>query len=145
MYKIPSYCIGTSVLLLLFFSCDRKNKEVEKLFIQVEHLIEQNPDSALTLLESIEYPEDLSPKNYANYLLLYTKSKDKSDISIAEDTLIHIPVSYFLQKNDIPKIALAYFYLGRVDYQQKENKKAMQDLCWLKIMLKNRETMIYWD
>jgi len=122
------YCIGALALLLLFFSCDRKNRAAEKIFIQAEHLMEQSPDSALKLLESIEFPEDLNPKNYANYLLLYIESKDKSDISIAGDTLIHIPVSYFLQKKDIPKIALAYFYSGRVNYQQKENEKAMRDL-----------------
>jgi len=127
MYKITKYCIGALALLLLFFSCDRKNKEAGKIFIQAEHLMEQSPDSTLTLLKSIEFPEDLSPENYANYLLLYIESKDKSGISIAEDTLIHIPVSYFLEKNDIPKIALAYFYSERVNHQQKENKKAMQD------------------
>lgn len=128
MYKNTTCIIGGLAFILLFSFCSRKNKEAEKVFIRVENLIEQNPDSALLLLELIESPEELSLDNYANYLLLFAQSKDKSGISIAEDTLIRIPVSYFLQKKDIPKIALAYFYSGKVNYQQGENEKAIQDL-----------------
>ena len=128
MCKSAKYVIGVSILSMFFFSCNRKDKEAEKIFIQIESLVEQNPDSALTLLKSIEFPEDLSPKNYANYLLLYIQSKDKSGKSIAEDTQIQIPVLFFLQKKDISKTALAYFYSGRVYRQRGEDEKAMQDL-----------------
>ena len=127
IYKISKYLVVLPTLLSLFFSCIQRNGEVEKLFVQVENLVEQNPDSALTLLKSIESPEDLNANNYANNLLLYIQSKDKAAISIAEDTLIRIPVSYFLQKKDIPKKALAYFYSGRVNYQQKNNETALHD------------------
>ena len=127
MPKVTKHFIGAFALSLFFFSCTQRNKEAGKIFIQVENLVEQNPDSALKLLESIEFPENLNAKNYADYLLLYIQSKDKAAMSIAEDSLIHIPVSYFVHKKDIPKIALAYFYSGRVNYQQKKNKNAAQD------------------
>lgn len=127
MYKITRCFIGALILLLLFFSCNRKNKDAEKIFTQVESLMEQNPDSALILLKSIEFPEDLNPKNYANYLLLLIQSKDKSAKSIEEDTLIHIPVAYYLQKQDIPKMALAYFYSGRIYKQRKDDERATND------------------
>ena len=128
MHRSAKYFIGVLGVLMFFFSCNQKNREAGKIFIQVENLVEQNPDSALMLLKTIEFPEDLSPKNYANYLLLYIQTKDKLGRSIADDTLIYIPVSYFLQKKDIPKTALAYFYSGRVHKQRREDEKAMQDL-----------------
>ena len=128
MYKITKCFIGVLVIMTLFFSCNRNNKEAKRIFTQVENLIGYNPDSALMLLKSIKFPEDLNSRNYADYLLLYIESKDKSGMSIAEDTLIWIPVSCFLQRNDILKTALSYFYSGRVNYQQGKNDKAIQDL-----------------
>ncbi len=127
MYKFTRFLI-ILFIFSLFFSCDQKNKKAGKIFIGVEKLVEQNPDSALELLKTIESPEDLNSKNYANYQLLYTQAKDKSGISIAEDTLIQSSIAYFLQKKDIPKIALSYFYSGRVNYQQGNHENAIQEL-----------------
>ncbi|MDR0231791.1 MAG: hypothetical protein LBI82_06695 [Dysgonamonadaceae bacterium] len=132
MYKSIRYFIVIFVLLLFFFSCNWKNKKAEKIFIQVENLIEQNPDSALILLELIEFPEKLNPENYANYLLLRVQAKHKTHRSIAEDTLIHVSISYFLEKKDMPKVVLAYFYSGRIDYERGDNEKAIQDLLFAK-------------
>ena len=114
------------LVLLLCFSCNKNNRKASNIFSHVENIIEEYPDSALNLLRSIGFPEELNDNNYANYLLLYVKAKDKSGKSIAGDTLIRVSVNYFsnVSKKDNQQAALAHFYFGRVLYQQENYEKA---------------------
>ncbi len=119
------YTIVLLLFCLLCFSCKHKNKSI---LSQAEEFVEQSPDSALSILKTIDFPFQLNAEDYANYLLLYTEAKDKAGISIAKDSLIHIPVKYFSEKHNYKKAALACFYCNRFYYQQNNDKEAMQYL-----------------
>lgn len=118
------------VLLLVIsgFSCNQENEKAERKITQAENVLEQLPDSALSLLETIDFPEKSGEFCYANYLLLYTEAKDKAGKSIACDSLIRIPVEYFQKKHDNNKAALACFYYNRFHYQKNDYESAMQNL-----------------
>ncbi|MCL1937971.1 MAG: LuxR C-terminal-related transcriptional regulator [Candidatus Azobacteroides sp.] len=90
---------------------------------EAENFVNQYPDSALILLNSIPYPSKLNKKRYARYLLLLVEAKDKADKDISSDTLIFTSINYFQSKNDYDRQAKAEFYCGRVYHSQKEYKK----------------------
>ncbi len=88
-----------------------------------EALIEICPDSSLSLLKTIENPEELKNPQRAEYFLLLTCTRDKCKQDIASDTLIYQSADYYEKKNDIRKSAWSQFYAGRVAYQNKESQK----------------------
>lgn len=99
---------------------------MEIIFNQVENLVEQHPDSALRLLDSIQNPYELNEKQYAEYILLMIKAKDKNGENISTDTLVFQVKDYYLKKGDKEEKASAEFYCGRVYQSQGKTEKAMQ-------------------
>ncbi|MEG1586762.1 MAG: hypothetical protein RR346_07795 [Bacteroidales bacterium] len=62
-----------------------------------EQLMIEAPDSALTLLQSLDYRSFKSRKIRAKYALLYSQALDKNYIDIDNDSLIRPAVRYFEQ------------------------------------------------
>lgn len=83
--------ILSGLILVLAFSCNK----AESYLSDVSEIIEYNPDSALSLLEFIEYPTELSQKEYAKYCQLLVTAHKKNKILIYEDTLIQFAVDYY--------------------------------------------------
>lgn len=118
-YSLLYWCI-----ILFLFSC-QKNEDLQKIS-SAESLIKSSPDSAQLILESIDFPEELSEKDYSNYLLLIVSAHKKNKISIKEDTLIFKAVDYFRRTNDSRKLAKATLFAGRVHEERGEYGKAKQ-------------------
>jgi tetratricopeptide (TPR) repeat protein len=97
-----------------------------QLFCEVENLVEQQPDSALNLLDAIQNPYVLNKEGKARYYLLLVQAKDKVFEDISHDTLIFQSKNYYQKKKDMKYLALAEFYSGRVYQSQGESEKAMQ-------------------
>ncbi|GHT08533.1 hypothetical protein FACS189426_04360 [Bacteroidia bacterium] len=99
--------------------------DVENIFSQVENIVELQPDSAIILLDSILYPEDLRKSQWNKYTLLQVQAKDKSYRDIASDTVIFAVKNYYLQKKNFRNAALAAFYSGRVYQSRNDFKQAI--------------------
>lgn len=79
-----------------------------------ESLLQQNPDSALTLLKNIN-PQTLSSKKAsARYALLMSAALDKNRIDIASDTLIKKAEDYYSRHSNLRYRMLATYYHGIV-------------------------------
>ncbi|MDR3340441.1 MAG: tetratricopeptide repeat protein [Candidatus Symbiothrix sp.] len=87
-------------------------------------MLEQQPDSALHLLQFILFPEELNKKQSNKYNLFLTQVRDKCDKDITADTVIFAVKDYYVQRKDYPNAALAAFYCGRVLHEQKNADKA---------------------
>ncbi|GHT02261.1 hypothetical protein FACS189440_09510 [Bacteroidia bacterium] len=116
---------STLVIFFFLFSCTYHSREAKEILTKAENLVEAYPDSALALLDSISYPNELSRPLFADYILLTTRAKDKAYKDISKDTLIFQIKDYFLKKRNWEKTVLAEFYSGRVYHSQQEYKKAM--------------------
>ncbi|MDR2947627.1 MAG: tetratricopeptide repeat protein [Prevotella sp.] len=112
-----------SIFILLVFcvvSC-KKTGNADRVLTTVENIVEQYPDSALILLDSISNSNNLSDKEENLYRLLQIQAKDKTYKDITSDTVIFQVRDYYKEKNDAEYLALASFYCGRVlQYQQKD-------------------------
>ena len=109
------YLLG--LLLPLLLACSRAG-EHEALFKQVENIVNERPDSAMVLLETIQNPERLPERDWAYWALLTTQAKDKLYIRHTSDSVINRVVDYFdgfaFFRYRHEK-ALAYYYKGRVN------------------------------
>ncbi len=87
--------------------------------------MENSPDSSLFLLRKIYFPESLPPYDYARYCLLMTQARDRNYLSLTGDTLIDKAVSFYESSNDSLRMAQAYFYLSRRDFQDQKLENSM--------------------
>lgn len=116
-----------NLILLLFLiclflsSCGHTSPKEKDLLTRAESLMESHPDSALSLLKTINHSAKLSASDHALYALLLTQANYKCDLYDQKhnsDSLIDIAVNYYSHHNDPGKRAYAYFYLSRsVRYQ----------------------------
>jgi hypothetical protein len=83
------------VISILFTANSCSNGSGENLVYIAEKLIDSKPDSALLLLESIDFPENMPAEKYAGYCRLLVMAHQKNKIAIRDDTLIHNAVDYY--------------------------------------------------
>ena len=107
--------------LIITFSCSRYSPK--DILDEVGMIVEIKPDSALILLESIEFPESLSQEDYARYGLLLIKAHKLNKISITDDAFITYIISYY-EKHPCDDLGRAYFYAGQVFEEQEKYTEA---------------------
>lgn len=100
------------VLFVVFFSC--AEKVVVNDLVQAEGLMQTRPDSALKLLESIPFPENMDQADYAYYCLLLTEALDKTYYDFTSDSIIRIALDHYERTRDKQRLPKAYYYMGRV-------------------------------
>lgn len=107
-----SYTVG----LFLIFSLSACHGGVNEttLLHQADSLMQEFPDSALYLLESIPHPEKLSGSNKADYALFLTRARTKLNIYQSSDSLIRIAVDYYDRSWNNERKMQAYYYRGCV-------------------------------
>jgi tetratricopeptide (TPR) repeat protein len=114
-------------VILLTPSCSRTNKQLQ----QAEKLIENAPDSAMTILNTYNY-NSLSDKDKALYGLLYTRIQLSKKIILKSDSFINFSIDYYERNNETSRIAYCFLYKGRVYKYAFKYEKAME--CYLKAL-----------
>jgi tetratricopeptide (TPR) repeat protein len=103
---------------LLISSCQKE--KIEPILEQARTVMEQDPDSALVILDEFNDAEKLKKELYYKYQLLKIQAKYKSYKDITTDTLIFTIRDYYFNKNNLAKATLATYYCGRVYQEQKD-------------------------
>lgn len=96
------------------------------LLVEAENCMNERPDSALLLLESITHLNDLPKEQNPLWCLLYTQAQDKNRIEHTSDSLIQIAVKYYENSNQRDRKMQAYYYCGRV-FQDLNDALQAQD------------------
>ena len=112
------------VLFLIMGACN--NHPQAPILLEVEKIIEDQPDSALSILNKVENINQLSEKDHATYCLLLTQAQDLNYITHTSDSLIKIAATYFEKSNDKHKASLSYYYMGRVNTDLHDALKAQE-------------------
>lgn len=90
---------------------------------RADSLMENHPDSALSLLESIGNTDTLLRADRAYYALLLTQARDKNYIRHTTDSVMHKVVNYYDSGNNDVLRMKAHYYLARV-YQDMDSVSA---------------------
>lgn len=122
--------ILTIVGLTIFLACNNPQSQANKLLTQAEQLVENHPDSALLLIDSIFYPEEsFSKKDYMRYWVIRIQVRYKNYLPITEDTAIFVARDYFSERiEDNWELSfLGYFYSGCVYREKQQYEYAIRD------------------
>ena len=123
--------IRTRLILLLLcallYACSSTPPEVIQSLEQAESVIDEHPDSALSILDAIE-PSTLrhNSKEQAIYALLLTQAREKCHIIQTDDSLISLAVNYFIPQKSSHTIQSLY-YRGILNLNDKKYESAMLD------------------
>ena len=109
----------------VFFLLCSCTSEVGTLLRDVESYIMEHPDSALTVIESVDISVLTTKKLKANHALLHAMALDKNYIDVTDDSIAQVAVDYYSRKGISKNKARAYYYLGIAYYYQKDYEKAI--------------------
>ena len=113
------HCIFLLLILVALMACNDPKPVTETLH-NAEALMNEYPDSAWTLLNTISSDDMEQKRNHALYALLYTQAQDKTYRDETNDSLISVAVDYYRDTDDVRCKFLSYYYKGRVHFNTKD-------------------------
>ncbi|WP_175630824.1 tetratricopeptide repeat protein [Bacteroides acidifaciens] len=138
MKLLFSCIIGLS--LILFLSTCHVGSDAGILLRRADLLLQQFPDSALMLLESIPHPEKLSGSERADYAIFLARARTKLYVHEPNDSLIRFAVDYYKRSRNNERKMQAYYYRGCVYQDMRCMDLAVKDfLQALKVIPKESE------
>lgn len=111
------YLLG---IILCLTSCKNHSKEWEKLQ-DVEIYIEEQPDSALAVLQDIRTENLATPEEQAKHALLLSMAMDKNYIDRTDFEVLQRAIDYYQDHGTADDKLRTYYYQGRI-YQNKGDK-----------------------
>ena len=118
---ITHYLISALFAILFLAACS--SDPATATLDRAETLMEQYPDSALAMLDTLSPPT--SAGENARYALLYSQALDKNHIDVADDSLISIAVNYYENSNDLQRHMLSQYYHARILYNKKSYPRSL--------------------
>ena len=94
------------LISLLIVSCQ---SEIDRTMNQAESLLQQSPDSALTLLENLPRKEIKTKGRLARFALLKSAALDKNYIDVTSDSLSSVAIGFYYGRNNKDEM-LAWYY-----------------------------------
>lgn len=113
------------ILCCAFYLIGCQNNYYTTKFEQSEKWMDNAPDSALLILETIRLDDIYSQSDRAKYALLYSQALDKNYIDLKNDSLIRIAVDYYREHGPMKNRMMAYYYLGRVQFNDSNYPHAL--------------------
>lgn len=117
VFSILLVSVGSIFMSVSLSSCSSPSVK-NQLLLCADSLMETYPDSALSILESITYPQKMPRADRALYALLLTQARHKNYIALEDDSLIKTAVDYYGDKKKSPRAAKAHYYWGAI-YSEK--------------------------
>lgn len=110
-----------TLISFLLSGCSGGNKALLK---QADAIMEENPDSAMTILRQIDRGH-LSKGDLPYYALLMTQAQVKNDIPLDSDSLISIAYAKYADAWRGDKGIRSAFYMGEIFFNQDRSREAM--------------------
>ena len=115
-------------IILLFctaISCTRQSKYSE-IFLKIEDLLSNRPDSALIVLQTIDTDNLSSRGEIAKYSLLLSMALDKNYIDTTTFSIIQPAIDYYLEKGSPDEKMRTLYYQGRIFQNRGDVDEAMR-------------------
>ena len=110
------------IILIISAGCTgNDNKTMDK----AEALMQDNPQKALLLLDSLKQNSIKGNHSNARFALLYSMALDKNYIDVTDDSLICIAEDWYSRKGDVREKFLSYYYKGVVNSNAKKYPEAI--------------------
>lgn len=97
-------------------------------FDKAELLMNESPQTALAVLDSIKQFNIKGKAANARFALLYSQALDKNYIDVTDDSLISVAENWYAKKGNVREKFLAHYYKGVVNDNAKNYPKAITAL-----------------
>lgn len=108
--------------VLLFMSCNESTKINSDLLSNAESVLEEDPDSSLLIIRSIEYHK-LTKEQIALYNLLTTAAIYKTAGTQSESMILE-SIEYYMKHNNNERLLQSYYYIGGINFDNDDVLKA---------------------
>ena len=122
------YFLFLLLFLVTFGACSDPKHVTEPLY-RAEALMNEDPDSAWAVLNTLSPDAMGQSRTRALYALLYTQAQDKTYRDETNDSLISVAVDYYRHTDDVRHKFLSFYYKGRVHFNAKDYQNAT--LCYM--------------
>ena len=102
-------CLFLLTVFAIMACTDSRKVEIIR---QAESLMQDQPDSALHLLQTIDR-HTLRGETLARYALIYSIAQDKSGLDVSSDSLLRIAYEFYCQHPEDSLYALSQYYMGK--------------------------------
>lgn len=123
---MKKYCICLLPLILL--CCCLGETAQHRQLILAESIIEEHPDSAFHILQSLPLPKNVRNEDQARYALLLNEAAFKLYKPITEDSLLLQSITYYNKVNDDRHLSIAQYYWGVICYEKGKKEEAARAL-----------------
>ena len=113
MIKELRHIMSMVLIAMAIVSCNRDVATMETLS-HAEAIMQEHPDSALSLLQAIDTEAIATDRCRALHALLLSQAYDKNYIDLTSDSLISIAINYYADTDDHRHAMLAHYYRGRI-------------------------------
>lgn len=119
---LVAVCAAAVVLL----SCSKADLETERTLADVASFIEERPDSALTILDTMDSFSLTTSALKARHSLLLAMARDKNYIDDTTDSIISPAVSWYRRHGSADEKLLMNYYRGRIAMNAGDYETAMR-------------------
>lgn len=140
MIRIKKLALACTALVSLA-ACEKQ--AVRDILQDVGSFIEECPDSALLVLESIPKESVVRPRTKARHALLYAMALDKNYIDTTYTGIIAPAVDYYARHGSADDLMKAYYYQGVAYYNAKEYDNAMVSMTFAEEQIPKAKDMRY--
>ena len=139
--------MATAAYACMACACtDSYNRHADKMMARAESLMDEHPDSAMTLLDSIDSKLLRGERRRALHGLLSTQARDKNYIDQTSDSIMAPVTEYFDRTDDKYHRMLAHYYLAKIRYYSNECIDATKEAEYaLELLDDNIENKLYWQ
>ncbi len=114
--------------LILLSSCGHREDITVAQLLRAEAVMDEHPDSALTIIMAVDSSALATPADSALYNLLLTQAQVKNDVPADYLERISKAESYYRRQQDKPRLMLALLYLGEYYYNHSSYEEAISIL-----------------
>lgn len=117
--------LSTAVLLLLAVSCADDAAVMSELDA-AESVMEDSPETALAILDTMQRSRLVSREAIARHALLYSQALDKNYIDMTTDSIIRPAVGYYSRHGSADERLKTQYYLGCIYRNSGDPEKEME-------------------
>ena len=117
------FCLFTAILLVLCCACE--NNSIIYSLLTAKAIMQDRPDSALTIIRQIDTNELRTSKWKAHYALLKAIALDKNYIDTASLSFLLPAEHYFQEYGSQEEKMLTKYYMGRIQYNADNLQSAI--------------------
>ena len=136
-------CYRLLLVLSFLVAASCSNRQMAIKLSDIESYIEEHPDSALTVLESLPNGDLNSKELRARYSLLYAMALDKNYIDTTDVNIIQPAIQYFKNHGTADEKMKAYYYQGIAYFNKEEYDNAIVSFSYAEEQIPDATDMRY--